>query len=157
MAKSQEPVHNDAVSVAERMGRDMDKPATPKMVKCRCVQIYGPHRVGEVIDVTEQEYARLAGPDGTHPILISQADADALAAKQRAAADQSRASTPDTDRTTSQGWADYQRQAGEILAAKRIADQNRQNALLTGQAQTAEDPADVARRFQQNVAAGRGI
>ena len=137
-----------------------DTPAGPKMVNARCVMNYGSHRVGETITVPEQEYHRLRKTDGDggflFPVMISQADADALAAKKQAEQDKARAANIDLDRSTSEGWADYQRKAGEILAAQRIKEQKAQQAILVGEAQPA-DPEEAARKFREHVSAGRGV
>jgi hypothetical protein len=132
------------------------------MVKARVVQNYGRHLVGAFVEVEEREYHRLRKSDGaggyTFPVLISQADADALAAKERdarAKAESARAAS-DTDRHTAEGWAEYQRKASEVLAAKRIEEQRATQAALLGEQQAAIDPNELARRFAENVAAGRG-
>ena len=130
------------------------------MVTARCVMNYGHFRVGETITVPEHEYHRLrkvdAAGDYSFPVMISQADADALAARKLAVEDKARAANIDLDRSTSEGWSDYQRKAGEILAAQRIKDQKAQQAILVGEAKP-EDPEEVARKFREHVAVGRGV
>lgn len=137
-------------------------PTAPKMVRARVVSNYGRHIPGALVEVSEAEYSRLRDrdPAGGHrfPVLISQVDADALEAKRRADEEKARAAhaAADTERSTSEGWADYQNRASEELAAKRVEEQRRQQAILTG-APVAEDPETARARFQENVAAGRGV
>ena len=143
------------------MAQQQEKQSGPKTIKARVVMIYGPHLVGSTIEVSEAEYNRLRRSDGkgghTFPVLISQADQDAIDALRLKAEAAALAANPDTDRMTSQGWADYQRRASEILAAQRIKEQNRQNAMLTGAPLPVEDPAEVECSFKAHVAAGRGV
>lgn len=133
--------------------------AAPKMVTARVIRNYGSAIVGSTVRVPEAEYNRLREPDGAggfrFPILISQADADALEVKKREVEAKARAAQVDTDRATSDGWAEYQRQSGQIVAAHRIEEQRRQQAILTG-GDAKEDPEEQRHRFEQQVAAGRG-
>ena len=135
----------------------------PKTVKARVVSNYGNAQPGAIVTVEEREYNRLrVFADGAFcfPVLITQADADAVATRKQATDAKAVAAraAEDLERSTSDGWADYQQKASSIVAAQRVAEQKRQHALLTGEKE--EDPAvtaaAVAQRFADNVSAGRG-
>ena len=138
------------------------KHALVPTVRARVVSNYGSHLPGSIVEVTEKEYQRLREEDGAggyrFPVLISQADADALAAMARESEEQAHRArvAADTDRATSEGWAEHQRRAAELFDARRVEDQRRRHAILIGGEAPVIDPAEQQRRFDENVRAGRG-
>jgi hypothetical protein len=140
----------------------MAKTETTGRIKARVVSNYGRYLPGATVEVAEAEYNRLREADGgggfRYPVLISSADQAELEAKARAreAKAQAARAEADSDRATTEGWSEYQRKAAEIVAVSRIEDQKRQHALLTG-GPVLLDPEEQKRKFEENVAAGRGV
>jgi len=124
-------------------------------------QNYGSKMAGARIEVELSEYERLraAKPGGegfTFPVMISDADARAEDQARRAAEEQAQkqAQKADLERSTADGWAEWQRRAAEITKVNQVAQQRALHEQLTGTAGPV-DPAEQAKQFQERVAAGR--